>query len=93
MEHSYELFLLTPFPCDNPLTIFGRNQPNSAVILAMAGGCKGLSSFAYGVLLGCLGFGAIAGAWLLPRFRERVALNICAAAGTALFAMATIALA
>src|SRR6266566_902757 len=53
----------------------------------------GLSSFAYGVLLGCLGFGAIAGAWLLPRIRERIAMNKLVAAGTALFALATIALA
>src|SRR6266566_2898703 len=53
----------------------------------------GLSSFAYGVLLGCLGFGAIAGAWLLPRIRERIAMNKFVAAGTALFALATIALA
>lgn len=53
----------------------------------------GLSSFAYGALLGCLGFGAIAGAWLLPRIRKRIALNKLVAAGTALFALATIALA
>src|SRR3989449_2074567 len=53
----------------------------------------GLSSFAYGVLLGCLGFGAITGAWLLPRIRERFAMNKFVAAGTALFALATIALA
>jgi MFS family permease len=53
----------------------------------------GLSSFAYGVLLGCLGFGAIAGAWLLPKIRERVAINKSVGAGTALFALATIALA
>jgi MFS family permease len=53
----------------------------------------GLSSFAYGVLLGCLGFGAIAGAWLLPRIRDRLAMNKFVAAGTVLFAVATIALA
>jgi MFS family permease/quinol monooxygenase YgiN len=53
----------------------------------------GLSSFAYGVLLGCLGFGAISGAWLLPRIRDRIAMNKLVAAGTALFALATIALA
>ncbi len=53
----------------------------------------GLSSFAYGVLLGCLGFGAIAGAWLLPRIRDRIAMNKLVAGGTALFALATIALA
>src|SRR3989442_5625578 len=53
----------------------------------------GLSSFAYGVLLGCLGLGAITGAWLLPRIRERVGMNKFVAAGTSLFALATIALA
>src|SRR5712691_3945756 len=53
----------------------------------------GLSSFAYGVLLGCLGFGAIAGAWLLPRIRDRIAMNKFVAAGTVLFAVATIGLA
>ena len=53
----------------------------------------GLSSFAYGVLLGCIGFGAIAGAWLLPRIRERIAINKLVAAGTTLFALATVALA
>jgi MFS family permease/quinol monooxygenase YgiN len=53
----------------------------------------GLSSFAYGLLLGCLGLGAIAGAWLLPKIRERFAVNKLVAAGTALFALATIALA
>jgi len=53
----------------------------------------GLSSFGYGALLGCLGFGAIAGAWLLPRIRERLAMNKLVAAGTSLFAVATIALA
>jgi MFS family permease len=53
----------------------------------------GLSSFAYGVLLGCIGFGAIAGAWLLPRIRERIAMNKLVAAGTTLFALAMVALA
>src|ERR1043165_1314529 len=53
----------------------------------------GLSSFAYGALLGCLGFGAITGAWLLPKIRDRIAMNKFVAAGTAIFALATIALA
>ena len=53
----------------------------------------GLSSFAYGVLLGCLGFGAITGAWLLPKIRARLATNKLVAAGTTLFALATLALA
>jgi quinol monooxygenase YgiN len=53
----------------------------------------GLSPFDYGVLLGCLGLGAIAGAWLLPKIRERLAMNRLVAAGTTLFAVAAIALA
>ena len=53
----------------------------------------GLSSFEYGVLLGCLGLGAIGGAWLLPKIRDRLAMNKLVAAGTSLFALATIALA
>lgn len=53
----------------------------------------GLSSFNYGVLLGCLGVGAIMGAWLLPTIRERFAINYVVAGGTILFAMTTLALA
>jgi len=45
------------------------------------------------VLLGCLGLGAIAGAWLLPKIRERLDMNKLVAAGTTSFAVATIALA
>ena len=53
----------------------------------------GLNSFDYGVLLGCLGLGAIVGAWSLPGIRERLAMNNLVAAGTALFALAALALA
>ncbi|HYX27682.1 MAG TPA: MFS transporter, partial [Pyrinomonadaceae bacterium] len=53
----------------------------------------GLSSFGYGVLLGCLGSGAILGAWLLPRLRERLAINQLVLGGTILFALAAVALA
>src|SRR4029453_9512682 len=53
----------------------------------------GLSSFHYGVLLGCLGVGAIMGAWLLPTIRERFEINYVVAGGTVLFAMTTLALA
>jgi len=53
----------------------------------------GLSSFDYGVLLGCLGLGAIVGAWLLPRIRELLAINKLVAAGTVLFALAAVVLA
>jgi predicted MFS family arabinose efflux permease len=42
----------------------------------------GLTSFGYGVLLGCLGSGAIVGAWLLPRLRDRLAINQLTVGGT-----------
>src|SRR5204863_4885461 len=53
----------------------------------------GLSSFGYGALLGCLGIGAIAGAWLLPSLRERFACNQLVAGGSIVFALSAIALA
>jgi predicted MFS family arabinose efflux permease/quinol monooxygenase YgiN len=53
----------------------------------------GLGSFGYGLLLGCIGFGAIVGAWLLPKIRERLSMNQLVAAGTVGFALATVALA
>jgi predicted MFS family arabinose efflux permease/quinol monooxygenase YgiN len=53
----------------------------------------GLGSFGYGLLLGCIGFGAIVGAWLLPKIRARLSMNGLVAAGTVVFALATIALA
>jgi len=53
----------------------------------------GLSSFGYGALLGCLGVGAIAGAWLLPSLRERFACNQLVGGGSMVFALSAIALA
>jgi len=53
----------------------------------------GLSSFGYGLLLGCIGLGAIVGAWVLPKIRERLSMNQVVAAGTVGFALATISLA
>ncbi len=53
----------------------------------------GLGSFGYGLLLGCIGLGAIIGAWLLPKIRERLSVNGLVAAGTFVFALATISLA
>jgi MFS family permease len=53
----------------------------------------GLGSLGYGTLLGCLGIGAIAGAWLLPTLRERFATNQLVAAGSIVFALSAIALA
>ena len=53
----------------------------------------GLSSFGYGALLGCLGIGAIAGAWLLPTLRKRFSPNQLVATGSIIFALSAIALA
>ena len=52
----------------------------------------GLGSFGYGLLLGCIGLGAVGGAWLLPRARE-LSMNTLVAAATIVFALATISLA
>ena len=53
----------------------------------------GLGSFGYGLLLGCIGLGAILGAWLLPKVRERLSMNQLVAAGTVVFALATVCVA
>jgi len=53
----------------------------------------GLGSFGYGLLLGCIGLGALFGAWLLPKVRERLSTNQLVAAGTVAFALATVSLA
>ena len=53
----------------------------------------GLGSFGYGLLLGCIGLGALVGAWLLPKVRERLSVNELVAAGSVVFALATISLA
>ncbi len=53
----------------------------------------GLRSFGYGLLLGCIGLGAIIGAWLLPKVRERLSMNQLVAAATVVFAIATTSLA
>ena len=53
----------------------------------------GLSSFGYGALLGCLGIGAIFGAWLLPALRARFAINQLVVGGSIVFALSAIALA
>lgn len=49
--------------------------------------------FTYGLLLGCLGAGAIIAAVLLPMLRRRYATEPIVDVGTALFALATLALA
>jgi MFS family permease len=52
----------------------------------------GLGSFGYGLLLGCIGFGALVGAWLLPKLRERLSTSQLVAAGSVVFALATMSL-
>ena len=53
----------------------------------------GLTALGYGLLLGCLGAGAITSAALLPRIRARVAIDRLIAVGSLVFAGATLLLA
>ncbi|MBD2465868.1 MFS transporter [Oscillatoria sp. FACHB-1407] len=53
----------------------------------------GLDAVHYGVLLGCMGLGAVIGAALLPKIRQIFSLNHQIMVATIMFAMATIALA
>jgi MFS family permease/quinol monooxygenase YgiN len=52
----------------------------------------GLGSFGYGLLLGCIGFGAIVGAWSLPKLRERLSTNQLVVAASIVFGLATLSL-
>jgi MFS family permease len=52
----------------------------------------GLGSFGYGVLLGCLGIGAVAGALVLPVARRRASADGLVVGATLLFALATFVL-
>jgi MFS family permease len=52
----------------------------------------GLGAFQYGMLLGCLGAGAVAGVFVLSWARRVVPLNLMVALGTVVFAGATAAL-
>ncbi len=52
-----------------------------------------LESFGYGLLLGCLGLGAVMGAAFLPRVRQRISIDQLVAIATVVFAIATLALA
>src|SRR2546423_14336730 len=47
----------------------------------------------YGVLLTCIGIGAVAGAMVLPRLRTRISRSALAAGASALYALAALALA
>jgi len=47
----------------------------------------------YGLLLSCIGIGAVAGAMLLPRVRAKISRDALVAGASALYALATLALA
>ena len=53
----------------------------------------GLDAVAYGVLLGALGIGAVVGATVLPRVRQRITIDLLLTGATILFAAVTLALA
>ena len=52
-----------------------------------------LGSFGYGILLGCIGTGAVAGAAFLPKVRQKVSNNLLVVGATVLFAAVTAVLA
>jgi MFS family permease len=53
----------------------------------------GLEALGYGALLGSMGVGAVAGAAILPRLRQKVVVDWLAVGATVMFALVTIALA
>jgi MFS family permease len=53
----------------------------------------GLDAIAYGMLLGALGVGAVVGATMLPRVRQRITVDLLLTGATILFAAVTLALA
>lgn len=53
----------------------------------------GLDSVGYGILFGCLGAGAVAGAIVFPEMQRRFSRDLLAVGATILFAVATVALA
>ncbi|HJY82777.1 MAG TPA: MFS transporter [Candidatus Binatia bacterium] len=64
-----------------------------ALLPLLAQNQLGLDASGYGVLLGCLGVGAVAGAALLPRARQRVSADLLIAGATVLFATVLLTLA
>jgi len=52
----------------------------------------GLDSSGYGLLLACLGIGAVLGAFELPRFRRRLSLDLLISVASVVFAVGTAAL-
>jgi MFS family permease len=64
-----------------------------ALLPLVAQHALGLGATGYGVLVGCLGLGAVVGAVLLPSLQRKVAINTLTAAATGLFAAVTLLLA
>jgi len=64
-----------------------------ALLPVVARGRLGLGATGFGLLLGALGVGSVAGAAALPRLRRVVPIDRRVMAGTGLFALATVALA
>jgi predicted MFS family arabinose efflux permease/quinol monooxygenase YgiN len=64
-----------------------------ALLPVVARGRLGMGATGFGLLLGALGVGSVAGAALLPRLRRAVPIDRRVMAGTAVFAAATAALA
>jgi MFS family permease len=59
----------------------------------VARGLLGLDAIGYGLLLGCLGLGAVLGGAALPHLRQRFAIDVLMAAATVSFALASATLA
>lgn len=64
-----------------------------ALMPAIARQEMGLGASGYGLLLGCVGVGAVAGATVLPKIRRRFSVDGLLAAASVLFALTTVALA
>jgi MFS family permease len=64
-----------------------------ALLPVVARGELGVDALGYGVLLGCVGVGAVAGSTQLPRLRQRLSADLRVAGATVVFALVTLALA
>jgi MFS family permease len=64
-----------------------------ALLPVVAEGRLGLSSIGYGILLAALGLGAVGGAFLMPRLRDRFSGDALVSIMTLVFAAGTLALA
>jgi len=64
-----------------------------ALLPSQARHALGLGSFGYGILLGCIGSGAVTGAAFLPKVRQKISNNLLVVGATVLFAGVTAVLA